>query len=117
LNPTIPPQYIQALAIWVCLSLPSIVVTLALYAFPADIEDEDKDDDDDGGGEGGDNGQEEVTNVSYTCYENYTIYHPMYLEVRFDTYYNFFFKQTFFLYNVEDKRKICSGCENVVLYM
>ncbi len=70
----------QALVIWVSLSLPSILGTLTLYAFPAE--------DEESKNPTGDSAEEEVevtvavSNVSYKCHENYTVYHPMYLEVR-----------------------------------
>ena len=68
----------QALGIWACLSLPSILVTLVLYFCP------ESDDDDDRESRVAASASDHVfssSNASYTCYENLTVYHPIYLEV------------------------------------
>ena len=59
----------QAFGIWACLSLPSILVTLVLYFYPESDDDKES-------------RASDVGNVSYRCYENLTVYHPVYLEVR-----------------------------------
>ena len=62
----------QALGIWACLSLPSILVTLILFFYP------ESDDDKESRAAAA---SDDVSNASYTCYENLTVYHPIYLEV------------------------------------
>ena len=68
---------LQAVALWLVLSLPSIGVTLVLYTNPPpeqtleDLEREQK--------------SLEDTNVTqdFDCYENYTVYYPVYEDSRF----------------------------------
>ena len=70
----------QALGIWACLSLPSILVTLVLYFCP----ESGKDDEKESHAVAASASDQSVfggSNASYTCYENLTVYHPIYLEV------------------------------------
>ena len=64
---------LQALLVWTVLSIPSIAVSLILYFSPSkdeDVKDKDVTTDD-------------VKNVSYPCYHNYTVYYPVYERTRF----------------------------------
>ena len=67
-----------ALVVWLLLSLPSILVTLGLYFMPVSSIDS-----------GETNitqaapSEVETNNVTYACYENYTIYEPLYEQARF----------------------------------
>ena len=100
LNPECLPVRVkirlQALVLWLALSLPSLLVTLILYSSSADdvsqwnsannaakttADSKELDLEEDKDGDGHESLTEE--GEEYSCYENYTIYFPVYIETRF----------------------------------